>query len=842
MKKGLSILTAVILLSGVASLPFFSLGVVSQDSEGSIIEVPGDYQTIQSAVNFAESGDTIVIGPGIYYEEVLVNKPLTIGSSTGDPADTIVEGGGKDVFSVGADNVEISGFTIKSGYYGIIQKDANNCVYENNIISHNFFGLNIEGDLQTTLTGNKIQNNHIHHSYQDAMTLEYSSENIIRGNNVVSNSHGGITLYYSDQNILEDNSLSGQSFGFHLRGSENNVIEDNYLYDNGRGMYLETGSKYNSIVNNTIIKSYSGGLYLVTLSNSNDIYNNIVMETEIKAGISLYSCEQNRIYRNDFIENYKDAFDDWDNIWYRLYPTGGNYWSNYSGEDVMSSVFQDKPGSDGFYDEPYSISGGDNIDMFPRVEPYNELVNSRPEASFTVEPDEGNTRTNFVFDASESYDEEDDLSELQFRWDWTYDGIYDTPWLTMARTTKKFPIYGTYEVRLEVKDTGGLTGYSVKEVTVHGVMTEPRVFECVPADSVVLLSWREPDSDGGDEIIGYKIYKGTSGDQIELFKTVDHRTFSYRDTQVENDVTYYYKISAFSKDREGKKTGMCGSTPEEGLPEVTPPTADFTWGPFYPKESEVICLHDLSTEGDNEIVNWTFDVNDGQYIFYGENCFNISAGVYPITLTVSDGIISNSTTKEIVIAEDISFDIGPGHADISPVYEGCMTLSMELESGIQLDIINWPKDPTNATLDEDLFQICDCQGLEVNNTDAVKWPIMIRMYYREKALNRTGVDENLLEIYYWNEEGQGWLPVENGCTVNTTDQNGYSGYVESDLDHLTIFVIAGKKDTEEEEAWLFDMGPNFYLVIFVILVTLFALVLISKRGGFHWGGKGHGHK
>ena len=53
--------------------------------------------------------------------------------------------------------------------------------------------------------------------------------------------------------------------------------------------------------------------------------------------------------------------------------------------------------------------------------------NSAPFPSFTVEPQLGHLRTVFNFDASDTYDDEDSLNTLQFRWDWEGDGGYDTP-------------------------------------------------------------------------------------------------------------------------------------------------------------------------------------------------------------------------------------------------------------------------------------------------------------------------------------------------------------------------------------------------------------------------------
>jgi len=57
-----------------------STGPVSAAS----INVPGDYPTIQAAINAASSGDTINVAAGTYIEQVVINKNLTL-SGTGNP-------------------------------------------------------------------------------------------------------------------------------------------------------------------------------------------------------------------------------------------------------------------------------------------------------------------------------------------------------------------------------------------------------------------------------------------------------------------------------------------------------------------------------------------------------------------------------------------------------------------------------------------------------------------------------------------------------------------------------------------------------------------------------------
>src|ERR1035438_5115760 len=41
------------------------------------------YQTIQAAVNAASSGSTIEVCPGIYPEQIVISKPLTLTAFTG---------------------------------------------------------------------------------------------------------------------------------------------------------------------------------------------------------------------------------------------------------------------------------------------------------------------------------------------------------------------------------------------------------------------------------------------------------------------------------------------------------------------------------------------------------------------------------------------------------------------------------------------------------------------------------------------------------------------------------------------------------------------------------------
>ncbi len=104
--------------------------------------------------------------------------------------------------------------------------------------------------------------------------------------------------------------------------------------------------------------------------------------------------------------------------------------------------------------------------------------NTPPTALFSVSPLSGTTSTNFAFDASGSTDIDDPTSQLQVRWDFDGDGSWDTEWSVEKTENHQFGIENTYVVKLEVKDTQGLTGQYTNSVTVNnggpGTFTDPR--------------------------------------------------------------------------------------------------------------------------------------------------------------------------------------------------------------------------------------------------------------------------------------------------------------------------------------------------------------------------------
>jgi parallel beta-helix repeat protein len=183
----------------------------------------------------------------------------------------------------------------------------------------------------------------------------------------------GIFLDGKDGNPIDGQTQTGE---FYAMGADMDADEEVSLFTPNNGTYLIRvfGFEVNANPGQfdmeiTILQTGSTGLLLF-----NSSYHSIVNcnFTDNNNAINITNNSNfNNIHYNNFIGNTNQSYDDCSNRWNNTYPSGGNYWDDYTGVDLNSTPNQNVPPPDGFGDTAYNISGGGNKDYYPLINPTN---------------------------------------------------------------------------------------------------------------------------------------------------------------------------------------------------------------------------------------------------------------------------------------------------------------------------------------------------------------------------------------------------------------------------------------------------------------------------------------
>lgn len=262
-----------------------------------------NFTKIQDAINASSEGDTIIVHNGTYYENVILNKSLSL---LGKRLPTI--------------DAEVNGSAIEIDAPGCVVRGFR-CINGGSPEYPHFYGYGIE---VYSTDGNVIQNNICENNWGDGIKLYNSSNNIV-SNNTCEYSHGdyivrtdGIVLYESSNNTISNNICKYNNEGIRLKRSSNNTISNNIcdgisLFESAGntitnnickpGITLSTSA--GNTISNNICKSSRYGICLFS-SAGNTISNNTLEEN--KYGIYLSFSEDNRIYSNTFVNNDFDIY------------------------------------------------------------------------------------------------------------------------------------------------------------------------------------------------------------------------------------------------------------------------------------------------------------------------------------------------------------------------------------------------------------------------------------------------------------------------------------------------------------------------------------------------------
>jgi len=504
----------------------------------------------------------------------------------------------------------------------------------------------------------------INASWQDGIVLRNISAHFVIKNGCIHSGgmkNDGIVFYNVTNGIVENNTITmnrnGLTFGgnFNGIGGNNNLIKYNALtfnnYDGINFAHIGGGHRLNTMSYNNISNN-GRGIYMITSAENMISYNNITSNDGLAILLSMCDGggEHNKVHHNNIVNNgegVSQASSNGDNFWNDRYPFGGNYWSDYSGNDIYLGENQSEIGSDGIGDTPYNISSFySNQDIYPRMNPINIKINRPlipPSINFTYSPNIPNAMKNVRFsDTSADFD-----GSIE-SWFWNFgDGVTST----LQNPIHQYADDGIYTVQLVVTDNDGLSVMLTKEITVVNAIPVAN-FSYLPINPTDMDEIQffdasiDPDAIGNDSIVNW--------------------TWNFSDGNIsydQNAVHLFnedgvYNVTLKVRDIDGWENNKSKSISVLNVP----PLINITFSPTNPIIREIVEFNSTgSIDLDGEIVSWNWSFGDGNYSSKQNPTHSYSiAGIYSITLiiidddgaitTIMDSIEVRATSNELLIA------------------------------------------------------------------------------------------------------------------------------------------------------------------------------------------------
>jgi hypothetical protein len=253
------------------------------------INIPADQPTIQAGIQAAANGDTVLVAPGTYPENIdFLGKLITVASS-GGPGGTTIDGGRSGsvvTFKTGESaGAVLKGFTIQNGSAqfdggGISISSASPTITGNTI--QNNFACSGGGGISSSSGSPVIQANTIQNNTQSGCSggggggieiVGAGSAKVI-GNTIINNEWpsgdgGGIHLNAAGSPTISNNVISGniatgvspasQGGGIAMFNDTNAVIVENLISNNSAGQgggiafLVPSGSRGPILINNTMV-------------------------------------------------------------------------------------------------------------------------------------------------------------------------------------------------------------------------------------------------------------------------------------------------------------------------------------------------------------------------------------------------------------------------------------------------------------------------------------------------------------------------------------------------------------------------------------------------------------
>ena len=238
------------------------------------LTVPGEFPTIQAALNAASPGDTVAVSPGTYSENLNFNGNAVNLVSTGGASQTTIAAPGGTAVTIGPAG-SVTGFTISGGTAtfgaGLAVSGSGTVIagdiFQSNTEGTGGYGAAIGGNSasplieQDVFTGNSCDS-----QFNSGVVAFINSSSPTIENDVFHDNSCravNLTLPQGNTPLVINNTMVRNSVGVRIDGripSDTEVVRNNIIVDNGMGLEVDFGSgptwDHNLVFGNTT--DYSG--------------------------------------------------------------------------------------------------------------------------------------------------------------------------------------------------------------------------------------------------------------------------------------------------------------------------------------------------------------------------------------------------------------------------------------------------------------------------------------------------------------------------------------------------------------------------------------------------------